>query len=189
MTTTSRSRLAVSATHLQTAFRRLTKLLPKRFTKSAQLVLRFDNGVLFIDGPGTTVDLPASGSWPGRARLAASFARMLALAPPAGDPLVLEFADGQLVIRGATTLRLRAVWEDISPPRADTVLDLSDRELLKLQAREAPAAIVSSGLERAIRRAELRLQRSIDRAYKSLAEYGLSRDELEKSVRNLIVDL
>src|SRR5581483_8767283 len=104
---------------------------------------------------------PATGVWPRRVRLPASFIRLLANAPPAGDPLTLEFSDGKLALRGATTTRFKAVWEDISPSRIDAPLDLSDRELLKIAAREAPPAILSSGLKRAAENAELRFQRSI----------------------------
>jgi hypothetical protein len=110
MPSMQRGELTVSATPLRTAFRKLAKLLPKRITKGAELVLRFQDGVLYIDGPGVTVDVPASGSWPGQARVPASFARMLAIGPPTGNPLTLEFVDGQLVIHGATTLRLTAAW-------------------------------------------------------------------------------
>jgi hypothetical protein len=75
----------------------------------------------------------------------------------------------------------------MSPYPAHTVLDLSDRELLKVQAREPAAAIVSSGLAHPVRRAELRFQRAVGRAFKPLAEYGFSCEALEQAIRALIV--
>ena len=164
------------------------RVKPPTIAQGVEMVLRFEDGTMFIDGPGATFDLPASGSWSGRARVPASFARRIALAPSGGESIVLEFADGYLEVRGATKLRLKAVWEDISLDPIRTVLDLSDRELLRIQARETPIAVVSSGLAEAVRRAELRFTRSLDRAYSALAHYQFSRDDLERVVRNLIVD-
>ncbi len=44
----------------------------------AEAVLSFENGTLIIELQGMSVSLPASGEWPGRARIATGFLIMLA---------------------------------------------------------------------------------------------------------------
>ena len=186
MTTDAIGRLTLPAGPLQEAFERLEDLLPRKSIKTAELVLRFSAETLLVEGPGATVDVPATGVWPGRARVSASFTRLLATSLPDGDPLVLEFTDGRLVLRGATTIRFKAAWEDISPRRVDVALDLSDAELLKVRNRETSAAITSSGLGKLADGAERRFQHAVDLAYTPLSEYAFSRDAFERSVRSLI---
>jgi hypothetical protein len=180
-------RLTVSRAPLEAAFKRLDKLLPKKALKFAELAIRFSEGVLCVEGPGALVDMPAAGTWPGCARVSANFAKVFARALPGGDPLVLEYHEGSLFLRGATTMRFKAAWEDISAKRVDVGLDYTDLDLLRAAVRETRQTLISSGLAGAVENAEERFQRRVDAAFKELTSYSLDRAEFESAVRGLVV--
>ncbi len=180
-------RLLVAAGPLRAAFATLDELLPERSKQSAELVLGCVDGALRLEGPGAELRVPATGTWSGRLRVSASFVRMLALAMPDGDPLVLEYCAGRLVLRGETTLRFKAAWEDISPPRVEVALDLEDVGLLKLATEQRRDALQSSGLSKLIGAAEARFQQALNRAFQAFADYPISRDKFESALRSVII--
>lgn len=178
--------LSISANALQETFATLDRLLPAKSKKFGELVLSYAEGSLFIAGPGAGLAVAAVGTWSGRARVSASITKMLATAMPDGDPLTLEFREGRVVLRGNTTLRFKAAWEDISPRRLEVPIDISDAEMLRTAALQTPQALVSAGVSKLSTAAERRFQAALDTAYKPLARYRISSAEFETVIRGLI---
>jgi hypothetical protein len=182
------ARLSISATALRAAFATLNRLLPARSRKSGELVLSFAGGLLAIEGPGAGLEVAATGTWPGRARVSASITKMMATAPPDGDPLMLGYSEGRLVLAGSTTLRFKAAWEDISPARLEIPIDATDRDLLRVADSQTSAELTSAGLTGLVCTAEQRFQKVVDLTHAPLAKYGVARSRLEVALRALITD-
>lgn len=83
-------------------------------------------------------------------------------------------------------MKFKAHREDISPPHLEVMLDANDREYLRLAVDHSPAQILSSGLEKRVAAAETRFQASVDHAYSSLSRLGVSRVDLEATLRALV---
>ncbi len=112
----------------------------------------------------------------------------MATAPPDGEPLTPEFSAGRLVLGGRTTIRFKAAWEDISPPRLEVPIDVPDRDLLKAAVSQTPAELTSAGLAELVRMAKLRFQKMVDLTHKPLAKYGVAREQLEAALLVLITN-
>ena len=180
--------LTVSRAELTTVAKRLKKLATARRLNSGEVVVSFDDGALILDVPGGRDAVPATGRWPGRVRVPARLVLLFALGEPEVDPVVLSYRDGFLHVHtGASTIKLKAHREDISPPRIEVPLNASDREYLQLPLRYPKDQIVSSGLDKQVKTAETLFQRKLDRAFPIFSPYGITREHLEHAIRALIL--
>ncbi len=179
--------LVVSRSDLTAAASRLTRSIPKGQLRSSELVLRFRDGHLVLEIPGGTVEVPATGRWPGLVRVPGAVLLLLARGEPPGDPVELEIQEADFHVRaGDAHLKFKAQREDISPQHLELTLDATDRDYLRLAADHSPAQILSSGLDKRVAAAETRFQASVDHAYSTLSRFGVSRADLEAALRVLV---
>lgn len=176
--------LTVPRAPLITAAKRLTRAATEKRIKAAEVVLRFEERHLFLEVPGGTDAVPATGCWPGSLRVSGMVLILFAKGEWPAELIELSYADGYLHIRvGGARIKYQAHWQDISTSRIDIALDATDRDYLRLPLTYAPAQITSSGLDKQVAAAEERLQKDIDRAFAVLAPYLISRSHLEEFVR------
>src|SRR5258708_26416539 len=155
--------LVGSRSDLTAAASRLTRSTPKNQLRNSDLVLRLRDGHLVLEIPGGTVEVPATGRWPGLVRVPGVVLLLFARGEPPGDPVELEIQDADFHVRaGGAHLKFKAQREDISPQHLDLTLDATDRGYLRLAADHAPARILSSGLEKRGAAAESRVQADAD---------------------------
>jgi len=179
--------LVVSRSELTVAAKRLARSTAKSDVPASELVLRFRDGHLTLETRSGAVEIAATGRWPGLVRVPGVVLLLLAKGEPLGDPVELECQDADLHVRaGGAHLKFKAQREDISPQHLEVMLDATDREYLRLAVDHSPAQILSSGLEKRVAGAEKRFQTSVDQAYATLSHLGISRADLESTLRALV---
>jgi hypothetical protein len=151
----------------------------------ADAMLAFEGGFLSIEANEQAVVVRADGQWQGRARFSANILRAIAKVPPAGDPVVIEFADNRLRVG---TLVIGCRWETVS---ARFIQELKNPDYLDLMAmdRTLPRSeIRSKRLDRQIRNAKATLAGRIAKAAKLLVMADVKEDDLWQLVeRNIQV--
>jgi hypothetical protein len=187
MSDTTKRCLVVSRSELTVAAKRLTHSTPTSGLRTSDLVLRFRDGHLVLEIPGAAVEVPATGRWPGLVRVPGMVLLLFAKGEPPGDPVELECQDADFHVRaGGAHMKFKAQREDISPLHLEVTLNATDREYLRLAVDHSPAQILSSGLEKRVASAEKRFQASVDHAYSTLSHFGVSRADLESTLRALV---
>lgn len=149
--------------------------LSDRKLSCGEVAFSFTDGWLELQTQGVSVQIVASGTWPGRARASLSGLRPLLLQPPQGNQVVIRFSDDRLAIGSYS---VRAQWEDISPPPTIVAMDLSWIELLKLRFEYSEATLISGGMGPKIARAEKELEANIAHAAVHLCETGVTEQDL-----------
>lgn len=183
-----RPQLSCSRAALTVASGRLKRAMPLRRLKTAEMAIRFADGDLMVDIPGASDGAPATGNWPGLLRVTAKALLLFANGELRGAEVHLSYHRGRLSITdGQAKIKYPAEWETNSPPRIEVALDSSDAEYLKVASQYPLAQVISSGLENVSFAAEKKFQLTVDRAYKAIKSYGISRAELETAVRAMIV--
>jgi len=106
---------------------KLSRILLKanRPKRGEQAILSYDGACLHIELGGATVAIPASGSWPGQARVLGAFIRSIARLPPEEDPIAFTDKNANLTI-GRTSVKCawQAPWTaNIEMPINATLVD------------------------------------------------------------------
>jgi len=143
------------------------------------VLLGFDGKFFSIEALDRVITAKAEGKWPGLASVSANLIVALAIAPPAGDSIIVTCHKEHLRIASMT---MGCTWQSV----AHTLLKLpaaSDWiEALSLKYRSTRAQILNGGYQRDIQNAERKLDKLIIKVAESLASLGVS----EQDIRLLI---
>ena len=169
--------LSVNPKELKDALKKI-RLSDRKFTVG-EVAFSFKDGFLELQTQGVSVEIAASGTWPGKARANLFNLRPLLLHPPKENPLIIRFREGHLLFGSYS---VPANWEDISPPPALIPMDLSWIELLKLRFEYPEAVLLSAGMGPKIEKAEEELRGAIGMAFSYLRETGITEKDLMELV-------
>lgn len=140
-----------------------------------EVALSFKDGWLELQTQGISVQIAASGIWPGRARISLRSLRPILLNPPKDNPLIISFHEGHVLFGSYS---VPSHWEDISPPAALVAMDISWIEVLKLRFKHSEAALISGGMGPKIAEAENKLKTKVAMARDYLIETGVTEQDL-----------
>lgn len=160
--------------------RRLRRLKP---LERAQF--GFDGVSLTIEARDTVCFVQAVGTWTGTARAPASLVAALAVSPPVGDRVELTCAEG--VIR-CGPIKVAATWLPISttlcrmPPADDWLRGIT------LRHAKSRGELLREGLTDEVAAAERKLEQLADRAAKSLAATGVTRDDVRQLIERRLAE-
>ena len=177
-------RLAVHRGHLLEGFRALqpTRKPSKRALREnlrAKALLAFDGRFLSIEAFERTIVAGAEGDWPGLATISGNALLALVMAPPGGDPLIFEYAEGRLKVG---TWAVSCEWQPISHKLLDLPAAPDWVETLALKFYATRAQILAGGYDPQIRLAERQLDKLVKRTVKGLSAFGVT----EQDIRSLI---
>ncbi len=167
-------------------FRQGVKLFGGRYKVRASdtALFAFDGTFLTVEALDRVFAAAATGTWPGVAKVSATFVIAMAKAPPADVELRLSYADGRLRLG---TLSIDCDWQPVS----DTLLELPASpdwiEALSLKYRATRARIVAAGLKQSIGDAEQKLAALVRKTAKPLAPLGVSERDLNELIERRLV--
>lgn len=165
-------------------FKLATKVFTPKRLKLGQALFAFDDGFLSIESGEATAVMRATGDWHGRATISPEALRALATVPPAGEPIIISYADGHLLI-GSLTIPCR--WQLVSEA---FVCDLENPDLIDLLVLERTiprAELKATPLGRRIKAAVQRTEQRIQKAMSQLADLGITEDEIRALVEGKLV--
>ncbi|MFH1069495.1 MAG: hypothetical protein V1794_07715 [Candidatus Glassbacteria bacterium] len=171
------AKLSVDPKKLKDALKKI-KLSDRRFSVG-EAAFSFNDGWLELQAQGVSVQITASGTWPGRVRVSLYNLRPMLSHPPKENPLLIRFQD-DLLFFGSYSVS--AQWEDISPQPELIPMGLSWVELLKLRFEYPEAALISSGMAPKIAMAEKKFEIRISKAAALLVETGVKEQDLMELV-------
>ena len=142
-------------------------------------VLGYDGACLTVEAYDQMFMARATGSFPGNAYVNASLVAALVRALPAGDPLVVRCDVARLTVG---SMSVGCDWRPMSDVlvRAPTARDwLVSLALPYMMPR---ARIAAGGLMKEVEAAERKLAQLVARTARSLAPFGVTRDDLRRLV-------
>lgn len=146
-----------------------------RAAQSSESVVRFSGGELHVSCAGREFSTPASGRWPGEARVSASLWVALAKVPPTQDPLSIAVLDGRLRVGSSST---PCRWQKDGLARVDVPLGATLLDILRLGVRHDPDMLRQSGVDRVITQARADADRRLKEAARMLSPLGISLPQL-----------
>jgi hypothetical protein len=146
-----------------------------RAAQSSESVVRFSGGELRVSCGGREFSTPASGRWPGEARVSASLWVALAKVPPTQDPLSISVRAGRLHV-GPSSAPCR--WQKDGLARVEVPLGASLLDILRLGAQHDPDTLRQSGVDRVVTQARADADRRLKDAARTLAPLGISLPQL-----------
>lgn len=171
----------------------LQRIVPKsrKETPHARVIFAFSDGHLSVESIGGKVHVPAAGTWPGAAAVAADLLKRLTRALPEEDPLRLQATDKQFTVSRLslpcecrTTLDAApAVYGELIPA------NLTLHEMLKLRDQYPSEAIKAAGLAPAVAAAQAKIDIILKRAATVLQPYGVTEAELVTLVEKHAADI
>lgn len=171
------ARLEVPRVVLLEELMRMGKVLGR--SRSGEALLMYDVGRLQIRIGGAECAIPASGHWPGEARVSALWLRAFVKVPPAQDPVVFQVQGGRMRISTST---IPCRWQVPGAATIEAPLGNDLLALLRLSLEHSDAELEKSGLGRSVADARAELDRRIKAAARQLAPLGVS----ESDVRVLV---
>lgn len=151
-----------------------------RNKKSGKAVLTFDGNLVHFVTPEMDIGAPATGNWPGQARVGMAVLMALASNPPAQDPLEFRVANGQLHI--GPTFSCKCAWHPARPPLIRMPIDYDDGTLIAVPLKCTAEDIELSGLTTHVAMARRRLQNRLKAATRALSYYHVTEDMLRELV-------
>ncbi|SDR39075.1 hypothetical protein SAMN05519103_02591 [Rhizobiales bacterium GAS113] len=144
--------------------------------------IRFDfsGGFLDIIGPSTARSVHANGTWPASVRADAVMMKQLAPRLPLGDPLKLKIEASRLHVGG---LSIGVEVLDIAPEAILFPAEATTGDLLAAVERHGAPRVLMSTAAGALDKANLAMARDVAAAANHLADYGVTRAEVEAIVR------
>jgi len=115
--------LSVDPKELKAALKKIK--LAGRFS-AGEVAFSFKDGFLELQAQGVSVQIAASGSWPGRVRVSLFSLRPLLLHPPKENPLLIRFQDDHLLFGSYS---VPAQFEDISPLEVLVIMAHSKQQI------------------------------------------------------------
>lgn len=143
------------------------------------MLFSYRDELLVINVQGITVQIPAEGNWPGKAKTPAQPIMSIRQALPAGDPLTLSFKDGRFHIG---TWSIAGDWLDISPPFIDLPLNAPLLDVLAAKNKYSQPELIASGLDEKIRGIEKDIRKRVVRASVILNPVGISQADIQRLV-------
>jgi hypothetical protein len=193
--------LEVSRTDLAQALKIVARVIRKC---RGEARLSFVDGSLSIEVGDSTVDAPASGSWPFPIFVAASWVRVLARSIPAGDPVRLRANQGRLYANrysapcsSTSTNSLPDTW---LPEDEEAFLIQDAARILKPLRVQRPAVegLVSEAIARgtsswsrgivAWSEEEKKMREIVEKAWMRLAPFGVGMSDIHRLVDKTIRD-
>lgn len=188
MTQTNRTeaRLTIVLSDLLPAFRLLLKTRKRKLKVCDEAVLSYDGACLHFALSGITVAVPAVGTWPGQARLPGRVILGLAEVPPTHDPVVLAVEQDRLTF-GTTSVP--CVWQSAWLSQIDMPANAAILHYLALRQTHTNEEIMQSGLSAAVKDAEVKRDRIIGAALKSLSRLDITETDLRRLLDTKIGEL
>lgn len=152
------------------------------------VLLAFEGGFLSLETDAIKTVMRASGQWHGRARFSAEILRALALVPPTGNPVIMSYAQGHLLIGNMTIactwidVRKESIAIDVEAACSPGIIDVlaMDRTARRVDANRAE-------MRQQIRSAKEKMARRIKNAVEQLSDLGISEAEIRALVESKIV--
>lgn len=160
-------------------FKLAIKIFCGKRSKPGSALLAFEGGFLTLETGEATAVMHASGEWHGRATFSADTLRAIAMVPPAGNPIVIAYANGHLLI---SNLTLACGWRNVSQ---DFIYDLENPtpiDLLVLERTFPRAEMAGTTLGKKIRTTRLKLEQRLKKAALQLEDFEVSEAELRRIV-------
>jgi len=140
-----------------------------------EAIISFSDGVLRIRIQDEEVEVPASGSWTGSAKIVARTLIPIVTFPPDPDPLPLRFEDERFFIAGWS---VNGTWHAEGVREFSVPSDATDVELAALRRRYGDEQLEEAGLLHDARNAEQSLRQQVAQAAKILSGSGISEEDL-----------
>lgn len=165
---------------------RLMAQKPAKF-RSAKVSLEFDGRFASLVCPGHAVSFNAAGLWPGRATFSANLIIALIRSPPTGEHLEIS-TDTKRITVGSTSMA--CTWQKAIIEDGDSYFSLPEPidhlHMLQMLERYGRDSLYQQGFQRMIRNAKAWRIKRITTALESLAEFGVTFDDLAHLVSESI---
>ncbi len=184
MTAFSHPKLAVDKRPFLNALKSLR--ISIRARQKDEAIISFADGMLCIRLQDSTVQVPATGSWSGSAKIVARTLIPIVTFPPDPDPLPLTFRDDRFYIAGWS---VNGTWhpggvQDLSLPEDAGCLDR-----IALRRRYSDEELEDSGLLKEVRVAEQTAKAQVTQAASVLHVLGITEADLTALVERKVEDL
>ena len=157
-----------------------------RARQKDEAIISFADGLLSIKMQDSVVQVPATGTWTGSAKIVARTLIPIVTFPPDPDPLPLRFHDERFFIAGWSvngSWHADGVQELVVPENATCL------ELAALRRRYSEAQLEDAGLLHEVRNAEQTVKSQLALAATALVDVGVSEDDLRVLVERKLDDL
>ena len=127
--------LSFNRNDFEVALRQLHRVAARGFRGQAEAVVAYQEGDLsiMVCGGGAETSCPATGAWPGRARIPAKWLWMIVRTPLDSESYRLRWTSGRVELCGSGhILTCSGSWEDISPPQIPSSLDMGIEEFIHI---------------------------------------------------------
>lgn len=140
-----------------------------------QAILRLAAAGLTVSGGGAQFTVPASGRWPGEARIAGSILYALAKVPPRQDPLRIEVRADRLRIG---TLTAPCTWQREGSATIELPLGMEMLDMIRLGLLHDEEALRTAGAWNAVDAARQRAETLLRSAARTLVPLQITEAEL-----------
>lgn len=162
------------------ALKRISLAMPPRM-QGLDVRIEFNGTLMQLSAPGAKAEIAAEGeAWAGFALVPFRPIKAVARGLPINDPLTLKFEDGRFYIERWS---YPGMWQNIGPAPLDMPLmsvNPSILKMLKMDKKESPAKVLSSGLAGVVAEAEEKAQSLIERAALILRPLGITEADLQE---------
>ena len=156
-----------------------------RARQKDEATISFANGLLSIKLLDSVVQVPATGTWTGSAKVVARTLIPLVTFPPDPDPLPLRFHDERFYIAGwSVNGTWHAACDDLALPANANCLDVA-----ALRRRYTEEQLGDSGLLQDVRNAERTIEVQVAQAAEALRRVGITEGDLQGLVERKLDDL
>jgi hypothetical protein len=176
-----RHELKVNRAELADGLRTIRKSVKRKTMMDAVFSFEKGNLVVFLDG--VQIEATAEGVFPGMVRIPGIKALSLSDLLPDEDPLRIAH-DGERLYLG--TFSMPCTWHNVEPNTIQLPMDAPFTVLLGLPLKYTDQEIFQSGLSKPLQQAQARRKLLTTKAVNLLAEFGVSRIEVEKLVEETI---
>jgi hypothetical protein len=160
-------------------FKLATRIFSGKRCKLGPALLAFEGGFLSIESGDATAVMHASGEWHGRATFSGEVLRALATVPPAGNPIVISYAEGHLLVSNIT---IQCHWSRISEAFIADLENPKPLDLLALESILPRAEMASTNLGRKIKTTRNKLEQRLKKAALQLEDFEVTEAELREMV-------
>ncbi len=138
--------------------------------------LHFEDGLLFVSGPGASAEIDAEGKWPGAVLIDGVAVKALASRLPDPKPFLLVVEERRLMI-GGFSMSVEAM--DIAPQQIAVVLGAGSHSILLGIERHGEPAVLASVGDAPVEKARREARQAVNMAFSHLRDYGVRREEVE----------
>ncbi len=157
-----------------------------RARQKDEAIISFTEGMLCIKLQDATVEVPASGTWSGSAKVVARTLIPIVTFPPDPDPLPLTFRDERFYIAGWS---VNGSWHPEGVQNLTLPEDANCIDWLALRSRYSDDDLDELGLLKEVRAAEKTIKTLIGQAASVLDVVGITEADLSKLVERKVGDL